>query len=195
MTNQDTSQPKACTCVGGPFTPNAMHFPYCELILQGASPQPPEEPLVTALHAHIKEVAARPIDVRMLIELERTCLLAREMMAIGKMPNAMSKHRMIHPINPNIGYGGDDGYQMPIPMGGGFGAMQAMSSPNETFGVTAIRELVAGLAALNQKDESPIIKEMQATIARLEGHLNDALKNAPTVSPLPPVIETEGVTS
>jgi len=64
-----------------------------------------------------------------------------------------------------------------------------MSSPNETFGVTAIRELVAGLASLNQKpDESSVIKEMKETIARLEGHINDALKNAP-------VIETNGVAS
>jgi len=83
---------------------------------------------------------------------------------------------------------GDDSMPMPInPMG--FSAGQAMSSPNETFGVTAIRELVAGLASLNQKpDESSVIKEMKETIARLEGHINDALKNAP-------VIETNGVAS
>jgi hypothetical protein len=189
MTNQDTSQPKPCTCVGGPFTANAMHFPYCELMLQGASAQPPEEPLVTALHAHIKEVAARPIDVRMLIELERTCLLAREMMAVGKMPNAMSKHRMIQPYNPNVYGGSDDGYQMPIPMGGGFGAMQAISSPNETFGVTAIRELVAGLAALNQKDDSPIVKELKGTIDRLEIELLKARKDEQ------PAIEAIGAAS
>ena len=177
---------KHCTCAGGPFPVHgANHFPYCAL---QSTPTPlAEEPLITALHTHIKDIAARPLDMRTLIDLERTCLLARELIAVGKMPNAMSRRRMIH--SPNM-YGefGDDSMAMPIsPMG--FSAGQAMSSPNETFGVTAIRELVAGLASLNQKpDESSVIKEMKETIARLEGHINDALKNAP-------VIETNGVAS
>jgi hypothetical protein len=182
---------KQCTCAGGPFPVNNMHFPYCAL--QGTIPQPPEDPLVTALHVHIKDIAARPLEMRTLIELERTCLLARELMAVGKMPNAMARRHMIHSPNMAYGFGGEFGepMAMPIPMGGtqGFSAGQALSSPNETFGVTAIRELVAGLAGLNQKpDESSVIKEMKETIARLEGHIKDALKTAP-------VIETNGAAS
>lgn len=143
------------------------------------------EPLTAALHAHIKEVAARPLDMRMLIELERTCLLARELMAVGKMPNAMARHKMIHPQYMGGDSYGDGAMAMPIsPMGTGasFSTGAAYSSPNETFGVTAIRELVAGLAALNQKpEESAVIKEMKETINRLEGHLKDALKEKPAV--------------
>lgn len=235
--NQDTNQPKSCTCAGGPFPAHGTeHFPYCALQenkctcgagghdnihlahcairlpkadskctctakYNGGLHEPEcavtqADPLTAALHSNIKNLAARPLDVRMLIELERTCLLTREMLAIGKMPNAMSRRRMIHSTNVGYGdYGSDDGMATPIQVGGfgQFSAGQAMSSPNETFGVTAIRELVAGLAAINQPKESPIIKEMQETIARLEGQLKDAIKNSSEVEK--PAIEAIGVAS
>lgn len=155
-----------------------MHDSTCTIIQS--------EPLIAALHSHIKSVAARPLDQRMLVELERTCMLAREMMMIGKHPNGPMRRGMIH--SPNVGMMPmDTDYGMPSPVyvGGsspGFGAMQAISSPNETFGVTAIRELVAGLAALNKPPEAPaILKDMQDTITRLENELKTALNSKPAI--------------
>lgn len=106
-------------------------------------------PLVTALHSHIQVVAARPIDTRMLAELEKTCLLARELMVIGQNPDATQKRRLVSGFGGDGGLGYDTGYggMTVTPMMG----QSAYSSPQETFGVTAIRELVGSLSAFMPK--------------------------------------------
>ena len=102
--------------------------------------------LTAVLHQHLQTIAGKPISSRMLAELERTCLLVRELMAVGKHPTALAKRSYIHPMPSYIGDEPDIG-----PMGMSTGSMMATSNPAETFGVSAIRELVNGLAALQPK--------------------------------------------
>jgi hypothetical protein len=90
--------------------------------------------LASALHLHLQAVAKRPIDAAMLLELEHTCLLARQLLAVGKQPDAFSRRNLVHPnlnVMPNY-VGFDGGMAMPAP-----------SNPTETFGVQAIKELIA----------------------------------------------------
>jgi hypothetical protein len=109
------------------------------------------QPLVAALHAHIQTVATRPIDIRMLAELEKTCLLARELMVIGQNPDALSKRRLVTGFDSSIYDTGGGGMMVsPSYMG-----QSAYSSPQETFGVTAIRELVGSLASFMPKPKEP----------------------------------------
>lgn len=51
--------------------------------------------LMTAMHAHLQAIAKRPLDAAMLVELEKTCLLARQLFAIGKMPDALAKNHLL----------------------------------------------------------------------------------------------------
>lgn len=107
------------------------------------------QPLVAALHSHIQTVAARPIDIRMLTELEKTCLLARELMVVGQQPDALQKRGLVGGVFNNVNLGYD------TPGGGITYATPAFSSPQETFGVTAIRELVGSLSAFMPKPKEP----------------------------------------
>lgn len=150
-------------------------------------------PVLTAvLHQHLQSIAAKPISPRMLAELERTCLLTRELMAVGKHPTALAKRHFI-----NNSYLGDEGDIGPMPYMGGMSASAAMSSPNETFGVSAIRELVNGLAALQPKPAnndtfadltSAIIAAKNGGDTELEAQLRETLRRksgveSPEVTP------------
>lgn len=129
-------------------------------------------PLVVALHAQIQLVASRPIDMRMLTELEKTCLLARELIVIGKQPDAMQKHNLISGNNIGVysAIGGYANYATPSFMG-----EQAVSAPQETFGVTAIREIVSALSAFMPKPyEPPPLPEPRLNLGEVMTAINAA---------------------
>ncbi len=128
-------------------------------------PMTDPNPLVAALHAQIQLVASRPIDLRMLTELEKTCLLARELIVIGKQPDAMQKHNLISGGYQGIqmGMGSISSYATPSYVG-----EQAVSAPQETFGVTAIREIVSALSAFMPKPyEPPALPEPRLNLGEL----------------------------
>lgn len=110
--------------------------------------EPTPNPLLGALHLHIQGISARPIDARMLLELEKTCLLARELLAIGKAPDALRKSAMLSDPMSLYESGVGSGVVM---ASGNYMAQPAYSTPTETFGVQAIRELVNALASLAPK--------------------------------------------
>lgn len=155
-------------------------------------------PLLAALHLHIQSIGARPIDARMLLELEKTCLLARELIAIGKAPDAHRKQNLIHSGDPmslyESGYGSGLSYSSP-----NFAAPMAVSPTTETFGVQAIRELVNALATLMPKPPEPPTAQMSFTdvmraiqLAKeagelvLEQQLRQALAAEVAKTPAPP---------
>lgn len=119
-------------------------------------------PLLAALHLHIQGISQRPIDARMLLELEKTCLLARELLAIGKAPDALRKSAMLSDPMSLYESGVGSGVVM---ASGNYMAQPAYSTPTETFGVQAIRELVNALASLAPKPAEPAEVRMSFTDA------------------------------
>jgi hypothetical protein len=113
-------------------------------------PSPPDDNQLTlALHQQIQAIAARPLDAGMLLELEKTCALARQLLLVSKEPAAGERGAMIGGMgNYMSSYAGVGSYEYAAP---------AISSPQETFGVTAIRELVSALPALFPKPPEPIV--------------------------------------
>lgn len=98
---------------------------------------PEVNPLKEAMHLHLQELSKRPLDATMLLELERTCHLARALFAIGKAPDVLHRHSMFGPgPMPMAAYSND---LMGMP---NYQALPAPPNPTETFGVQAIKELV-----------------------------------------------------
>jgi hypothetical protein len=110
-------------------------------------------PLELALGVQIRSLADKPLDARMLLELEKTCRLARELLVIGKQTGAS-------------GYG-PSSYQAPYLTGigtdleGGGMMMNGTGVPNptETFGAQLIREAIPLLAGLIKKPAGSDEKE------------------------------------
>lgn len=131
-------------------------------------PEPvPPSPLEAALHAHINTVADRPCDARMLLELERTCRLARELLSIGKAPDALRKEHLLPGggMDPQSLYeSGIGSGQYSSPNYGGI-AIQVPNNPTETFGVQAIKELIALVPGLMKKNDPPTPAEPQMSYA------------------------------
>ncbi len=133
-------------------------------------PEPaPPSPLEAALHAQVNAIASRPIDPRMLLELEQTCRLTRELLAIGKMPDAFRKQHLI-PGDPLSLYESGVGSGVTVgPMGSyaspGFAGLAAPSNPTETFGVQAIKELIALVPGLMAKPAAAPAPEPQMSYA------------------------------
>jgi hypothetical protein len=118
---------------------------------------PPPSPLEAALHAQVNTIASRPIEPRMLLELEQTCRLSRELLAIGKAPDAFRKQHLI-PHESGIG-SGPMGSTVSMSMGG----LAAPSNPTETFGVQAIKELINLLPGLMPKPAAPVEPQVSFT--------------------------------
>ena len=139
-----------------------------------------DNPLVLALHAQIQLVASRPIDMRMLTELEKTCLLARELIVIGKQPEAMQKHALIAGGGWQQGVAvGSDYVSAAMPM---YAGPPAFSSPQETFGVTAIREIVSALGQFMPKPHKPpVLPEPRINLEQLMAAINIAKASGETV--------------
>ncbi len=100
---------------------------------------------------------------------------------IGKAPDALRKRNLIganNALDLNMGvYDTGDG-DMVSPSYQGFG-QQAFSSPQETFGVTAIRELVSLLPGLMPKPPEPPepgFSDLVSAIAQARGAGDTALE-------------------
>lgn len=106
--------------------------------------------LKSALHAHIQGIAARELTPRMLLELEKTCSYIKNLLALGKDPNAINR------------IPGTDGWASSY-MGASpadYGMTPAVSPPQETFGAQAIRQLLEVLPALLPKKEEEAAAQM-----------------------------------
>lgn len=106
----------------------------------------------------------------MLLELEQTCRLTRELLAIGKMPDAFRKQHLIpgdplslyeSGVGSGIGVGPMNSYVTPNFMGGS----AAPANPTETFGVQAIKELIALVPGLMAKPAAAPPPEPQMSYA------------------------------
>lgn len=119
--------------------------------------------LEQAMHQHLQAIALRPMTPRTLLELEKTCRLARELFAIGKMPDALQKGNYFPPNT----VGGMDPlamYESGVGLGIAYGNPAPMNQ-TETFGVQAIKELIALLPGLVRPEPAPAPAEPQMSYA------------------------------
>lgn len=178
--------------------------------------KPKEAPVLhAALSAHLQAIAQRELSPRMLLELEKTCSYARNILALGQDPAAVNRP-------PQIGMGNTfSAYQSSYGESPSDYGMPALSVPAETFGAQAIRQLMEIIPPLlaNQQNKPEKVASPRLTLnledatkaimlAKLNGDmdleraLRDALNKdlssiAPAAAsaapslPLPPALEVE----
>lgn len=144
--------------------------------MEESTPVPEQEDTLTlALGAQILAIASRPVTARTLLELEQTARLARELLVVGKNPQAL-KPRYGGFMDPMSQYEPGD-YTMP-----------AFSPPTETFGAQLIREVVPLLGSLvKPKEESPPpapITVHQSPLTDLMSAIELAKRNDPPLEAL-----------
>lgn len=127
----------------------------------------PEE-LKQALLDQLKRVIAKPIGPKMLKELAKTALLSQRLLITAGDPNALPGRRrgMGMPYGVDAVFADDDdmGFDGPMPI----------APPAETFGASAIRELIA---ATKEKNKPGVVELTKALgIAKKEG-LDEVAKN------------------
>jgi len=118
----------------------------------------PPSALMEALRAQLRSILDKPLTPRSLLEMEQTARLSRELLIVGKMPEAK-----------RTGYPGS--IMSPMLMGGDTASYEQSSasfpyvtSPqSETFGVSMIRELVAKLPEL-MKPKEVVYRESAASL-------------------------------
>lgn len=115
------------------------------------SPSPEQEsPLMEALRKQLQTIVEKPLTPRTLVELEQTARLSRELLIVGKMPEARrtgypGASAMLTPM-----YLGDTAtYEAQNPLG-----PYVTSPQSETFGVSVVRELVTKLPELMKAKEA-----------------------------------------
>ncbi len=105
--------------------------------------------LQAALQNKLAELVAAPMTARTLIELEQFASRARSLIIVGRAPGQQLDNGggSAFTIGGITSYGLGDGYL----------ADDALSPApaSETFGATAIRELVAAVGKMNEKKDSP----------------------------------------
>lgn len=113
------------------------------------------DPLAESLRVKLRTlVDHKPLTPRVLLEMEQTARLARELLAVGKNPEAKPKRSnglpsFLGSYNTGVGSGGADPYDTDD------GGVTTSAPPIETFGATAMRELVAAIPALMPKPPAP----------------------------------------
>lgn len=162
---------------------------------------PPDEPpaLHTALAAHIQALASRPLTARSLVELQKSCVCVRTLIAIGQDPGAVKAPNVQFPnamnfmssVSPYEESPSDYGYAMP-----------AMSTAQETFGAQAIRQLLEIVPALLPKPAETVFpfKEISEAILlakvngdeSLEADLRAVLRQRVLAAPDPEVPALSG---
>jgi hypothetical protein len=121
-----------------------------------------QTPLTLALQAELQTIAARPLNVRNLVELQEKAALARDMLIAGKNPGPIRKRRRRGNINSgDLGVfdAGEDyaaavGYDIPL----------APSSTAETFGANMIREALSTYAHMQAEAKKPSATEVLIAI-------------------------------
>jgi hypothetical protein len=129
-------------------------------------PDPPKERQASAsdkalekgLRQKLIELVSQPLTARSLFMLEQTAKLARELYTVHQAPTALGP-----PVNNGLA---QIGYQVGQAMGQVFqpgyatfgtgGTTLAPSSPAETWGANAVRELVAKSGDKEEKEEDPL---------------------------------------
>jgi hypothetical protein len=121
-------------------------------------PDPPKErrastsdkALEKGLRQKLIELASQPLTARSLFMLEQTARLARELYTVHQAPAALGTGPS--PM-AQLGWQVQPGF-----IGGGYGTGMTLapSSPAETWGANAIRELVAKSGESSEKVEDPL---------------------------------------
>lgn len=145
--------------------------------MEESPPVPKQEDALTlALGVQILAIASRPVTPGMLLELEQTARLARELLVVGKNTQALMPRHGAITMDPMAQYVGGD-YTMP-----------AFSTPTETFGAQLIREVVPLLGSLvKPKEESPPpapVTLHQSPLTDLMGAIELAKRNDPPLEAL-----------
>jgi len=150
---------------------------------------PPEDPVLFAMRQELRGQLDKPLTGRSLFLLEQTAMLARQLFALRTAPDGMAKLR----AKTNGGFGMSNGLMVPNPIytsngmtiGGSdlfdgdggessdaLGVMQGVPMPGalatapgvETFGASAIRELMGNVS--KRREES--IGDLMEDIGRAE---------------------------
>lgn len=114
------------------------------------------DPIAAALTAKLTALLRGPLTPRTLLEMEKTARLGRELLVVGKNPEALSK-------KPGLGvisYVGNPMYESALDSDGTL----TPAPPMETFGANALREIMAALPALMPKPAAPIPPSMTELI-------------------------------
>jgi len=115
----------------------------------------PPSALMEALRAQLRTILDKPLTPRSLLEMEQTARLSRELLIVGKMPEAKRTGYPGSIMSPMF-LGDTASYES--------SAAPYVSSPqSETFGVSMIRELVAKLPEL-MKPKEVVYRESAASL-------------------------------
>lgn len=120
----------------------------------------PEE-LRQALLDQLKRILEKPIGPKMLKELAKTALLSQRLLITAGDPSALPNRRR------GMGYGGLGGLLVEDDIDPEFDGPMPIAPPAETFGASAIRELIA---AAKEKNKPGVVELTKALgIAKKEG--------------------------
>lgn len=119
-------------------------------------------PLLDALRAEITELLAKPVSARSMLEIEKTASIGRQLVALKRLPQGLDQ--------PVAQYD-EDGEMLSISSSPGV----YMSNPgnSETFGSQFIREAVASLPLLMQKQAETPANLIAALIEARRAGLDD----------------------
>lgn len=125
------------------------------------------EQLAEALRQKLREIIDQPISFRSLLELEETARLGRELLIVGKDPEALRGKRL---RSGNVSYVSSNSLAA-VSMDGDDDGSLAYSSPAETFGATVIREIVGVASALmgSRNEPTPLEIVTAAALAQEKG--------------------------
>lgn len=124
----------------------------------GAEAKTDPSPLMEALRKQLQSILEKPLTPRTLLELEQTARLSRDLLVVGKVPEARGATGLGLMASPGVFSTYGLGY------GAGMGDGPYTSSPqSETFGATMVRELVAALPAL-MKPKEVVYRESAASL-------------------------------
>jgi len=129
----------------------------------------PPTALMEALRAQLRTILDKPLTPRSLLEMEQTARLSRELLIVGKMPEAKRTGYPGSIMSPMF-LGDTASYES--------SAAPYVSSPqSETFGVSVIRELVTKLPELMKpKEVESAASLIDAITAAREAKMDDVVQ-------------------
>lgn len=133
-----------------------------------------DKALHESLRSKLREIVEKPLTVRGLVELAEMAQLTHQIIIAGKMPRVRVPGDMNVGAQEIIGMSGyGSGYATSNPMYSDDElSVMAPSSSAETFGASAIREMVAAIGKMKEKKESPA-EIVKAIAAAKESGLDD----------------------